>query len=115
MGCVESVTSPRGMGFMFGYRLTAVKSWLRKCSPSWSECIYTPVEYHSYSYYSYSISDNRRSRNGLDVGGVFSSLGVGVDGGTRGKIAFEKVLDSVSVNTTFFVYLSQMGVVFRSL
>ena len=103
--------------WMLEWRLKAYRHWLTMSEPTWANVKYTPVDYHSISYWSApkSKDDAPKSLDEIDpeIIRTYEKLGIPLEEQKMlAGVAVDAVFDSVSVATTFKDRLAEAGVIF---
>jgi Fe-S cluster assembly protein SufB len=105
--------------FLLDLRLRAYRNWLTMCEPRWSNVRYPPIDYQSIVYYSAPKSKATGPTRLEDVDPalrtMFNKLGIPLaEQEQLSGVAFDAVVDSVSVATSFKAKLAELGIIFCS-
>ena len=103
--------------WLLEWRLKAYHHWLNMKEPTWANVKYSPIDYHSISYYSAPRKKSAGSLDEIDpeILETYTKLGIPLDEQKMLEgVAVDAVFDSVSVATTFKETLKKAGVIFCS-
>jgi Fe-S cluster assembly protein SufB len=105
--------------FLLDLRLRAYRNWLTMHEPRWSNVRYPPIDYQSIVYYSAPKSKATGPTRLEDVDPalrtMFNKLGIPLaEQEQLSGVAFDAVVDSVSVATSFKAKLAELGIIFCS-
>ena len=103
--------------WLLNWRLKAYNHWLNMKEPTWANVKYSPIDYHSISYYSAPRKKSAGSLDEIDpeILETYTKLGIPLDEQKMMEgVAVDAVFDSVSVATTFKETLKKAGVIFCS-
>ena len=104
--------------WLLEFRLNAFEKWKNMEQPNWGHLDIPPIDYQSIIYY--SAPKQKKKLNSLDeidpeIKNTFDRLGIPLDEQKRlSGVAFDAVMDSVSVKTTFQERLAEDGIIFCS-
>ncbi|MBR5982836.1 MAG: Fe-S cluster assembly protein SufB [Bacteroidales bacterium] len=104
--------------WLLEFRLNAFAKWKNMEQPNWGHLDIPPIDYQSIIYY--SAPKQKKKLNSLDeidpeIKNTFDRLGIPLDEQKRlSGVAFDAVMDSVSVKTTFQERLAEDGIIFCS-
>ena len=104
--------------WLLEFRLNAFEKWKKMEQPNWGHLDIPPIDYQSIIYY--SAPKQKKKLNSLDeidpeIKNTFDRLGIPLDEQKRlSGVAFDAVMDSVSVKTTFQERLAEDGIIFCS-
>ncbi|MDR0619878.1 MAG: Fe-S cluster assembly protein SufB [Bacteroidales bacterium] len=117
--------------WMLDFRLHAYHLWLNKKEPHWAHVEYPPVNYQDIVYWAAPVANGKdiasQNHNNENVSGengsipselqeTFTKLGIPLDESacnTEGScVAYDAVMDSISVKTTFQDQLAKQGIIF---
>ena len=104
--------------WLLEFRLNAFEKWKNMEQPNWGHLDIPPIDYQSIIYY--SAPKQKKKLNSLDeidpeIKNTFDRLGIPLDKQKRlSGVAFDAVMDSVSVKTTFQERLAEDGIIFCS-
>ena len=104
--------------WLLEFRLNAFEKWKNMEQPNWGHLDIPPIDYQSIIYY--SAPKQQKKLNSLDeidpeIKNTFDRLGIPLDEQKRlSGVAFDAVMDSVSVKTTFQERLAEDGIIFCS-
>ena len=104
--------------WLLEFRLNAFAKWKNMEQPNWGPLDIPPIDYQSIIYY--SAPKQKKKLNSLDeidpeIKNTFDRLGIPLDEQKRlSGVAFDAVMDSVSVKTTFQERLAEDGIIFCS-
>ena len=104
--------------WLLEFRLNAYEKWKNMEQPNWGHLDIPPIDYQSIIYY--SAPKQKKKLNSLDeidpeIKNTFDRLGIPLDEQKRlSGVAFDAVMDSVSVKTTFQERLAEDGIIFCS-
>ncbi|MDR2557109.1 MAG: Fe-S cluster assembly protein SufB, partial [Bacteroidales bacterium] len=120
--------------WMLDFRLNAYHLWLDKKEPHWAHVEYPPVDYQDIIYWAApatnaSVAENEQSGQSNSERGnpnipeelqeTFAKLGIPLDEAACAAegscVAYDAVMDSVSVKTTFQSELAKQGIIFCSI
>ncbi len=110
--------------WLLEFRLKAYRLWLEKIEPHWAQIKYPVIDYQDIIYWAApkpSTSPQTETGNiEEDLKETFSKLGVPLDEteamcSTDNCVAYDAVMDSVSVKTTFKDELAKYGIIFSSI
>jgi Fe-S cluster assembly protein SufB len=104
--------------WLLEWRLTAYRTWLTMCEPSWGNVTYGPIDYQKIRYYAApKAKPALASLDDVDpeIRRTFEKLGIPLDEQKLlSGVAVDAVFDSVSVATTFREKLGELGIIFCS-
>ena len=104
--------------WLLQFRLKAYRKWLTMEQPSWAYLKIPPIDYQAISYYAAPKKTSGAAKE-LDpeIQKTFDKLGIPLEErqALAGNIAFDAVMDSVSVKTTFRDTLAKQGILFCSI
>ena len=104
--------------WLLEFRLNAFEKWKNMEQPNWGHLDIPPIDYQSIIYY--SAPKQKKKLNSIDeidpeIKNTFDRLGIPLDEQKRlSGVAFDAVMDSVSVKTTFQERLAEDGIIFCS-
>lgn len=104
--------------WLLEFRLNAFEKWKNMEQPNWGHLDIPPIDYQSIIYY--SAPKQKKKLNSLDeidpeIKNTFDRLGIPLNEQKRlSGVAFDAVMDSVSVKTTFQERLAEDGIIFCS-
>ncbi|GHV43709.1 Fe-S cluster assembly protein SufB [Bacteroidia bacterium] len=104
--------------FMLNFRLKAFGKWKEMKEPHWGHFDYAPIDYTAISYWAAPKKNENQPDNCLspELTDTFKKLGIDLnDPEMLKKIAFDAVVDSVSVKTTQSKELDDLGIIFCSI
>ncbi len=110
--------------WLLEFRLKAYRLWLEKKEPHWAQIEYPAIDYQDIIYWAAPKpnTDPQAETGNIeeDLKETFSKLGVPLDEteamcSTDNCVAYDAVMDSVSVKTTFKDELAKYGIIFSSM
>ena len=130
---VETETIPKGLNeevirfisakkqepeWLLEFRLKAYHKWLTMTPPTWAYLKIPDIDFQNISYYAAPKKKSTEPKE-LDpeIQKTFDKLGIPLEErqALAGNIAFDAVMDSVSVKTTFKDTLAEKGIIFCSI
>lgn len=130
---VETETIPKGLNeevirfisakkqepeWLLEFRLKAYHKWLTMTPPTWAYLKIPNIDFQNISYYAAPKKKSTEPKE-LDpeIQKTFDKLGIPLEErqALAGNIAFDAVMDSVSVKTTFKDTLAEKGIIFCSI
>ena len=130
---VETETIPKGLNeevirfisakkqepeWLLEFRLKAYHKWLTMTPPTWAYLKIPDIDFQNISYFA-APKKNSTEPKELDpeIQKTFDKLGIPLEErqALAGNIAFDAVMDSVSVKTTFKDTLAEKGIIFCSI
>ena len=130
---VETETIPKGLNeevirfisakkqepeWLLEFRLKAYHKWLTMIPPTWAYLKIPDIDFQNISYYAAPKKKSTEPKE-LDpeIQKTFDKLGIPLEErqALAGNIAFDAVMDSVSVKTTFKDTLAEKGIIFCSI
>lgn len=106
--------------WLLDYRLKSYRHWLTLTEPTWAAVKYPPIDFQALAYYSApkSTPEAPKSMDELDPELIktFERLGIPLSEQKRiSGVAVDVVFDSVSIATTRYKELDDLGVIFCSI
>ena len=130
---VETETIPKGLNeevirfisakkqepeWLLEFRLKAYHKWLTMTPPTWAYLKIPDIDFQNISYYAAPKKKSTEPKE-LDpeIQKTFDKLGIPLEErqALAGNIAFDAVMDSISVKTTFKDTLAEKGIIFCSI
>ena len=103
--------------WLLEFRLKAYRHWLTQTMPTWAHLDIPEIDYQDIIYYS-APKQNVKPENGEidpELKKTFDKLGIPLDEQKAlSGVAFDAVMDSVSVKTTYKDALAERGIIFCS-
>lgn len=104
--------------WLLAFRLKAYRKWLTMKQPDWAYLTIPPIDYQSISYYAAPKKPSgEQTEIDPEIQKTFDKLGIPLEErqALAGNVAFDAVMDSVSVKTTFRETLAKQGIIFCSI
>ena len=106
--------------WMLDYRLKSYRHWLTLTEPTWATVSYPKIDFQDLTYYAApkKNKDSAKSMDEIDPELIktFERLGIPLSEQKRiSGVAVDVVFDSVSIATTHYAELDQLGIIFCSI
>ncbi|AGH96532.1 Fe-S cluster assembly protein SufB [Pseudobdellovibrio exovorus] len=107
--------------WLLEYRLKSYRHWLTLTEPTWAAVKYPPIDFQALTYYAAPKAKSEEAPKSMDeldpeLIKTFERLGIPLSEQKRiSGVAVDVVFDSVSIATTRYEELDQLGVIFCSI